>query len=557
MVIMDQSGVIVLVNAQTEKLFGYPRDELLGKAVELLVPEKFRPNHPSLRNAYFNDPKVRPMGAGRDLLGRRKDGSEFPVEISLSPLRTTGGMLVSSAIRDTTDRKRAEEQFKGLMESAPDAMVIMDQSGKIVLVNAQTEVLFGHKREELLGKEVEILVPQRFRARHPEMRTAFFEEPRVRGMGKGRELFALRKDGTEFPVEISLSPLETDRGRLVSSAIRDITDRKRAEEKFKGLLEAAPDAIVIINREGTIVLINTQTERLFGYRREEVLGKPVEILVPERYRPRHPEQRGSFFSAPKVRPMGAGRDLLGRRKDGSEFPVEISLSPLETEEGVLVSSAIRDISERKLAEDRIKSSLREKEVLLKEIHHRVKNNLQITSSLISLQASAIKDPRIRELFLESENRIKTMALVHEKLYQSSNLSEINIEEYLGNLIPNMMRSYGVRSEKIALRLDIDRVALGIDTAIPFGLIINELVSNCVKHAFPTDHRGEVLVSVHRVEGHYILIVADNGVGFPKHVDVKGSGSLGLQIVNTLAQQLGASLEMISGGGTHFRLKFNV
>ena len=445
--------------------------------------------------------------------------------------------------------------LEGFLEAAPDAIVVVDWSGNIVIVNQLAERLFGYSRQELLGMQIEGLVPQRFSEHHAGHRNDYFREPHTRPMGEGRELSGRRKDGSEFTVEISLSPLKTETGTLVISIIRDTTARKKVEERFRGFLEAAPDAIVVVNRDGKMVILNTQAERLFKHTREDLLGMPVETLVPERFRGRHGDHRGGFFADPRVRPMGSGLELFGLRSDGSEFPVEISLSPIETEEGVLVSAAIRDISDRKRVETKLRASLNEKEVLLKEIHHRVKNNLQIVSSMLNLQMDQLSDTKAIELFKESQSRVRSIALFHEKLYQSRDLGRVEIAEYLKALAHDSFATYGVNPDDIVLAVHTEDIPLGVDAAISCGLIVNELVSNSLKHAFPDRRQGQVEVTLRSAGNDVVLEVADNGVGFPANLDFHNASTLGLKLVAIFTEQVGGTIDLERAGGTRFSLRF--
>ena len=264
--------------------------------------------------------------------------------------------------------------FERLFEFSPDGVLVTDQTGYIVRANAQSEHMFGYDRRELIGQLVEILIPERLRSRHPKHRSDYVAQPHTRPMGAGLDLYARRKDGSEFPVDIMLSPVNLDGTSFVLTVVRDVTRRKqaeealrRSEERLRALFEFSPDAIVVTNREGKIAEVNAQIEKFFGYARSELLGQPIEILIPERFRATHPSHRGDYASHPRVRTMGAGLELYGRRKDGSEFPVDIMLGPVEAAEGPVVLSVIRDLTQEKEAEEALRRSEQQKSYLEEEL----------------------------------------------------------------------------------------------------------------------------------------------------------------------------------------------
>ncbi|HJQ15356.1 MAG TPA: PAS domain S-box protein [Anaerolineales bacterium] len=346
--ILHQDWAPYLTNLQQQGM-NYARGGLSFRAWFELISVFRRVMMPSLVNTY---------GHSTELLLSAMQGMDAWIDIALNGIGEayleTKQQLIreqEAVVQDAVRQAQNEKRFRGLLEAAPDGMVIVAQDGTIVMVNAQMEKLFRYSREEVVGHRVEMLVPARFKDIHPFHRGQYGKSPRLRPMGADLELYALRKDQTEFPVEISLSPMESEEDSLIIAAIRDITERKRAEEKFRGLLESAPDSMVVVDPEGTIQLVNSQTEKLFGYDRVELVGQPVEVLVPKRFRRKHAKHRQGYYGEHPARPMGVGLDLFGLRKNGTEFPVEISLSPLETEEGLLVSAAIRDVTQRRRMEE--------------------------------------------------------------------------------------------------------------------------------------------------------------------------------------------------------------
>ncbi|HXA15807.1 MAG TPA: PAS domain S-box protein [Thermoanaerobaculia bacterium] len=531
-VVTTPDGKVLYWNREAESVFGYSAAEAVGQPLAtLIVPA----GHQDLY-LRFRREALEKGHSTFETTRKRKDGSLVHAVVTNKVIQDEHGQpeLIVTTQKDVThlkvlrDAKLVEAKFRDLLESTPDAIIMANESGRIVLANSQAEALFGYERGELLGHLVELLLPSRYRGGHVAHRSGYFAHPRTRSMGAGLELYGLRKDGTEFPVEISLSPLKTDEGTLVMSAIRDISVQKRAEQKFRGLLESAPDAMVIANRAGEIVLVNAQTERLFGYPREELLGKKVEILVPERFRGVHPGHRTGFFNAPRPRSMGEGLQLHGLRRDGSEFPVEISLSPLETEEGTLVSSAIRDITDRR----GIERSLQEKNAELERAN-------QAKDRFLASMSHELRTPLNGIIGFAEFLADGKPGAVNDK--QKEYLGDIlNSGRHLLHLINDMLDLVKIQAgkadlclERFSLREEINEVCAGvrpiaeakrIDVRIDvapdldfvtldrqrFRQILYNLLSNALKF---TDEGGHVGIEAAAYgKGRFRLSVSDDGIG---------------------------------------------
>ena len=594
LLVLSPQGVVLEWNPAAELIFGYSQAEVQGRSMfDLIVPQG-RAHEEDL----FRTEALRLGTSVQEAVRRRKDGSLVHVNVSTKAVCDADGQVLYflSSKKDVTqlkvqrDAKLLEARFRDLLESTPDAIVMVNVTGRIVLVNSQAERVFGYPRAELLGQAVEVLLPHRYRGAHLGHRSGFFGQPRTRTMGAGLELHGLRKDGGEFPVEISLSPIDTEEGTMVMSAIRDITDRKRADQKFKDLLEAAPDAMVIVNREGHIVLVNSQAVKLFGWSRDELLGQPIELLVPQRFSARHPDHRRNFFAEPRTRAMGAGLELHGLRKDGSEFPVEISLSPLETEEGLFVSSAIRDVTERK----RIEQVLRDKNLelenaalvkdrFLASMSHELRTPLNaiigFTGTLLMKLPGPLNAEQEKQLRIVQTGARHLLSLINDLL----DVAKLSANKVTLNLEPVDCKTL---IEEVSATLELEARRKGLAFAVhtpPVDVLLltdrralSQILINLVGNAIKFTQQGRVDVVLQDLQlptGRAVqLRVQDTGPGIPLQEQPRlfeafsrveradrrhheGTG-LGLHLSRKLAEALGGTLgfDSTEGLGSTFTLQ---
>jgi len=476
-------------------------------------------------------------------LNSSQDKTEMTEKVNDNSFSTSDGMSVPN--------NTGRIQQLSYLESTPILLFQLDSEGIIKVLEGRGLDTFGIIPQDVTGTSVFDVYPEK-----PPVLEIIRQAVRN---GHSSSIFALENSTYElFIKEVK----DNGRGSYVLGTVIDLTEKTNAVQQlniqksyFQEFFESSPEAILILDQNDKVVNINHGFEKLFMYRLDEVRGKSRdEILVPENLQDEASIMMKQLHEGEVVK-----LETIRRRKDGSLVDVlilgnHIDLGP-DMGGGYLIYS---DISARKRSEEQTMASLLEKETLLKEIHHRVKNNLQVVSSLLYLQSKSIKDKNVAAIFKECQNRVKSISLIHEKLYQTKDLSRIDFDKYIRSLVSYLFKSFDVNPENISLRIRSENIFMSTDTAIPCGLIINELVTNSLKYAFPNSRKGSINIEVtYHADNTFTMVIEDNGIGLPENVDLQHTDSLGLLLVQSLVNQLDAVVELERTGGTKFKITFSI
>ena len=567
-ILLMKDNLFVECNEKALEVYGATRDQIIGQSPYKFSPE-FQPGGERSEDKALEFINKALDGHSQNFEWKhlRYNGTPFYAEITLNQLQIENEYLLQAIVRDITERKEAEyllkesaERFRAVAESAVDAIATTDAKGNIMFFNNSLTTIFGYTKKEIIGKPLTILMPERFRKNYLNELGKFEKSGEHRLIGRTVATTGLKKDGNEFPFEMSLASWKSRGKTYFTSIIRDITERKLAEEalheseeKYKTLFESGPAYTILLGLDGIILDFNASAEQIIGISKDEVVGKHFSELkiFPEEDLSLHEKKFPQIFKHEVVDNYES--QIID--KNGEIRWGDTSLTIIRKNNvPAYVLVIFNDITERKQAENEILQSLHEKELLLREIHHRVKNNMQIISSLLNLQMEFEHMDETLRVLKESQGRVKSMAMVHEKLYQSPMFNNINFKEYVEKLVYDILYSYGVKSGSIEPVLNIDDINLNIDTAIPLGLIVNELVTNSVKYAFPQGE-GTIRVKLKSFQGKMELVISDNGLGLPEEFDLEKTETLGLQLVKSLTDQIDGEIELDRSHGTKFKVKF--
>jgi PAS domain S-box-containing protein len=467
--------------------------------------------------------------------------------------------IISGMLMDITDRKQSEEKFKALINNSSDLIRILDKNGIITFDSPSSTRILGYLEDYFIGKSpLDFIHPDDLERVKKDLNEVFENH----NPGTPTEFRIHKADGTYIYVEsVSQNMFKIPYINGIVVTTHPIQQRKEMEDKlienekkYRTLFEEDPDYTILLKPDGTILDVNNATTEIAGLSQKELIGEnftELKIIPPEDMK-YHLNRISSLLKGEDIEPF----ESRFIDKNGDIHWVLVRFTAVKGNKDVnYILGIATDITEYKIATNEIKSSLREKNILIQEIHHRVKNNMQIISSLLNLQKQYVDEKEAVNVLMESQNRVKSMSLIHEKLYLSKDLTHINFAEYIESLVMNLFYTYNVKENIIKPILEIDDVNLNMETAVPCGLIISETISNSLKYAFPNEMTGEIYISLKSIEDKYELIIRDNGIGLPDELDFNNLDSLGLLLVNNLTDQIDGELKINNYSGTEFKITF--
>lgn len=563
-VYLIQDGVFKYVNPRFAEIFGYKREEIMDEKGpgDLTFPEDRDLVLDNLRQRIEGEVDYKEY----DFRGITKQGATIQVSVFGSAINYMGKPAVIGTLLDITENKEtlrkyqaSVESFQDLFDSISDAIYILDKDGEIIEVNQGAVDMFGYPQEYFIGKTHQALAAP---GKVDFEITRKYVQRALGGSRQSFEWWGRRKNGEVFPLEIVANP-GTYFGRDVAITIaRDISERYEAEEQlreneemFRQLFQNSPIPIAFLDKQQEVRDVNSAFSEVFGYQPEEIRGLDIDnLIVPDDKKEMAHRISDTIFSGQTAFYTGSRKT-----KDGSLIDVLIYGVPvIVNDKTVAIYGIYVDITDRKQAEEKLKKSLKEKEVLLAEIHHRVKNNLAVITGLLELQAYNTTSSEATDVLQTSQMRVNSIALIHEKLYQNENLSEISFEVYLEELAGVIVQSLGSAEKEVNIEIEADPIELTINQAIPCGLILNELITNAYKHAFPDRNRGNIAISLAKDGMGVTLKVVDDGIGIPEDTDLNKPKSLGVKLIKTLAKQLSGTASFTNKNpGTEFKLEFEL
>jgi PAS domain S-box-containing protein len=534
--------------------------DLVGQPLTMLMPPELRDDHRRGLSRYLETGERRVPWDHMEFPGRHQSGAELALDIAFGEFEQHGERLFAGTIRDVTARKRTEDELRraaALLDLTHEAVLVLGLDETIRFWNRGAAEMYGWSAEDALGRVAYRLLQTRF----PKPLEAIKAELLAHGRWEG-DLTQTRRDGSPLVVASSWALQRDAQGQPLAylEINSDITARQRAEAalaaseaQLRLVTDSAPVFLAHCDAEGRYRFVNRGYAERFGLSRDDVVGRHIpEVLGEAAYASFRAYVERVLAGEPVEFEVEVPYRTLGRRW------MHCAYVPERDAAGAVRGhiAVVTDVTARKQMEAQLEASLREKEVLLREMHHRVKNNFQVVSSFLSLQASFIEAPALQAIFEECQNRIYAMALVHQSLYQAESLAAIDFGAYLDALGASLLRSYGVDPQRIQLTSTVEPVFLSIDAAIPCGLLVNELISNALRHAFPPGRAGHLWVTLRReVDGQLRLTVGDDGVGLPEGIDFRTTSSFGLRLVGLLAQQLRATMTLARHPGTSVTLTF--